>query len=319
MLIRTALVLMIVMACPALAQERCNTVVLGIQVLGSGGPYIGSARASSGYLLWRQGRAIVLIDIGGGTFVRFGEAGARLNDLELVAISHLHPDHSADLPALLWLSETVRQRPLKVAGPSGGGQFPDIASFVTRLFDSASGPFAVLAGTVRQNGRGVPLDVITVDAESAEATVVFEQDGVRITARGVPHGAVGSLTNTPSLAYRVQVGEQSIVFGSDQNGTDQRFVTFAQNADVLVMHLAISTQANDVQRELHATPEAVGRIARTSEVRQLVLSHIMEAPSEAPFRGTVSGTNLEANVRSVREVFAGPVVVADDLACIAIL
>ena len=46
-----------------------------LQVLGSGGPIADDGRASSGYLLWKDGQARVLIDTGGGIFLRFGEAG----------------------------------------------------------------------------------------------------------------------------------------------------------------------------------------------------------------------------------------------------
>jgi ribonuclease BN (tRNA processing enzyme) len=269
--------------------------------------------------VWREGRAIAMVDIGGGTFVRFGEAGARLNDLELLAISHLHPDHSADLPAFLWLSDTVRQRPLRVAGPSAGGQFPSVASFVERLFDSTNGAFGGLGGTVRQNGRGIPLDVTTIDAGSPDVSTVLEQDDLRVTARGVPHGVVGpTQTFAPSIAYRIEVGERSVVFGSDQNGTDAKFIRFAQGADLLVMHFAVSTEAPELQRSVHATPAIVGQIAKAAQARHLVLSHILEAPPDAPSPSFFSGTNLAANVAAVREVFSGNVTLADDLMCFVV-
>ena len=72
-----------------------------LQILGSGGPIADDGRASSGYVVWIDGQSRFLIDSGGGTFLRFGEAGARFKDLYHIAISHLHTDHSADLVALL--------------------------------------------------------------------------------------------------------------------------------------------------------------------------------------------------------------------------
>jgi ribonuclease BN (tRNA processing enzyme) len=97
-------------------------------------------------LVWQNGKSVMMVDAGGGTFLRFGEAGARLQDLSLLALSHLHPDHVSDLPALLWLSELVRQQPLKVAGPSGGGAFPRFDAFISRLFDPSMGAFPILGG-----------------------------------------------------------------------------------------------------------------------------------------------------------------------------
>ncbi|MFX9127707.1 MBL fold metallo-hydrolase, partial [Acinetobacter baumannii] len=58
-------------------------------------------RASSGYLIWRDGKARVLVDAGGGVALRFGEAGATMTDLDAILFTHLHVDHSGDFPALV--------------------------------------------------------------------------------------------------------------------------------------------------------------------------------------------------------------------------
>jgi ribonuclease BN (tRNA processing enzyme) len=86
------------LASPASAQT-CPAGPATVQILGSGGPVVNRERASAGYLLWVDGRARMLVDIGGGTYLRFGQSGAKLSNLALVGISHLHPDHLCDLPA----------------------------------------------------------------------------------------------------------------------------------------------------------------------------------------------------------------------------
>jgi ribonuclease BN (tRNA processing enzyme) len=80
---------------------------------------INRLRASTSYLLRIDAQAKILVDMGGGAFLRFGQAEARLSDLSLVAISHSHPAHVSDLPALLWLSNFARKEPLPIVGPSG--------------------------------------------------------------------------------------------------------------------------------------------------------------------------------------------------------
>lgn len=300
------------LAVEASAQATCSSEPLAVQVLGSGGPHAGGTRASSGYLVWRSGRAVVMVDAGGGTFLRFGEAGARLQDLSLLAISHLHPDHVSDLPALLWLSELARQQPLKIAGPSGGGAFPSFDTFLRRLFDGGSGAFPVLAGTLGRPGQGVRLDPVVVDASAATARHVLSEAGLEITAIGVPHG------NVPSIAYRIQVGDRSIVFGSDQNGSDSRFSAFAAGADVLVMHLALTEQAPPPIAQVHARPSTVGQVARTAQVKRLVLSHFIEAPSTVQTRERFSLFDLDQAVGEVRKHFAGLIDTAVDLQCIPI-
>ena len=52
--------------------------------------------------------------------------------------------------------------------------------------------------------------------------------------------------NIPALAYRVQTGGVSIVFSTDQNGTNPKFVDFAKGANVLIMHLAIPAGATSL-------------------------------------------------------------------------
>src|SRR5919108_1932162 len=123
--------------------QSCAANPVAVQILGSGGPRVNRDRASSGYLLWIDGQARVLVDIGGGAFFRFGQAQAKLSDLSLVAISHLHPDHVSDLPALLWLSHQARKDPLPIAGPSGNEVAPSFSTFLTRLFDEKTGAFQV--------------------------------------------------------------------------------------------------------------------------------------------------------------------------------
>lgn len=304
-------------------RRRCGTDATAVQVLGSGGPFADTNRASSSYLVWRAGRAVVMIDAGGGAFLRFGEAGARLDDLALLAISHLHPDHVSDLPALLWVSERARQKPLKVAGPSSGPLFPDISTFLHRMFNRTGGAFPVLGGTVGQAGNGVLLDVAVVDVNDRSVSTILKDDDLEVTAIGVPHTTPPPWeatveANVPTLAYRVRAGGFSIVFSGDQTGRDQKFVEFATGADVLVMHFALSTLASEAQAQIHATPTVVGQVARNANVKRLVLSHFMQAYLYDPGREGFSLSGLDHNIAEVKKYYSGPIVQAADLQCISL-
>src|SRR3954469_24627517 len=198
----------VILAAPAAAAaQSCAAGPAAVQVLGSGGPALNPERASASYLLWVGGRARMLVDIGGGAYLRFGQSRAKTSDLALVAISHLHPDHVSDLPALLWLSHTVRTEPLPIvgpsagkgaAGPAGNDVAPDFQTFLSRLFDEKSGAFQVLGGALGGKGNGVRLNVSTVDVLKTEPTKVFEGQGLKVTALGIPHA------NMPTIAYRVE-------------------------------------------------------------------------------------------------------------------
>ncbi len=303
---------LLVIAGQARAQDTCRTAALGVQVLGSGGPFAGTDRASTSYLVWVGGRAAVMIDAGGGAFLRFGESGADLESLSLLAISHLHPDHVADLPALLWLSERARKQPLPIAGPSGNPAFPGLSVFLRRLFDGASGAFQVLSGTVGGPGAGVSLGVTEVDASGTAPVSVLSAGGLRVTALPVAHG------NAPAIAYRVDVGDRSIVFSSDQNGRTAGFAHFARGADVLVMHLVLSPLAVATQQGLHAAPRTVGEVAATANARKLVLGHLTKASRFEAAPDTFSLSDLPGSIREVSSAYKGPVVVSNDLECIPV-
>jgi ribonuclease BN (tRNA processing enzyme) len=298
---------MLVLPVPSGASaQRCGAGPLTVQILGSGGPAINSERASSSYLLWIDGHARMVLDMGGGAYLRFGQSGAKLSDLALIAISHLHPDHVSDLPALLWLSRQVRKEPLPivgpsagtgVAGPAGNDVAPDFPTFLSRMFDEKNGAFQVMGATLgAAKGNGVPLNISVVDVLSAEPSTVFDAAGLKITALGIPHA------NMPTLAYRVETRDGSIVFSSDQNGTNPKFVDFARNANVLIMHLAIAAGATS---PLHAAPAVVGRIAQEAGVGRLIVSHI-------------GLFDLDAAIAELKTSYTGPLMIGADLQCTSI-
>ena len=111
-----------------------------LQVLGSGGPEMGDKRASSAYVLWIDGKSKVLIDFGGGASLRFEEVGARIQDLDVILLTHLHVDHTADLPALVKSSFFTRASgDLHIFGPDDNNFMPSTESFVKRLFEEDDG------------------------------------------------------------------------------------------------------------------------------------------------------------------------------------
>src|SRR5260370_6902018 len=88
------------LAAPSTASaQSCAAGPATVQILGSGGPAINRERASASYLLWVGGQAKMLVDMGGGTYLRFGQSGANLAPPPLVLLTHLHPDPPSHLPA----------------------------------------------------------------------------------------------------------------------------------------------------------------------------------------------------------------------------
>jgi len=284
--------------------SSCTTSAAALQILGSGGPVADDARASSAYLVWVQGKSRVLIDAGGGAFLRFAEAGANFADLDFIGISHFHADHSADLPALLKSGYfSNRERPLPVSGPAGGGGFPGLHEYLDGILSKDQGAYGYLSGYLDGSGGLPALEQVQVEMDQTKpATVLAEAEGLRIDALHVPHGIV------PALAFRLHMGDSSIVFSSDQNGSNEQFIDFAHDADILVMHMPVPEEVTGVGRRLHAPPSVIGQIAAKARVKTLVLSHFMAR----------SLRELDENVSIVREIFDGRILIASDLDCVAV-
>ena len=98
----------------------CGDTGVWIQILGAGGHEIDDSQAGPSYLVWIDNRARLLIDTASGSAARYDEAGADFNDLDAIALTHLHASNTIDLPAFLEGSVGLgRERPLPLFGPSG--------------------------------------------------------------------------------------------------------------------------------------------------------------------------------------------------------
>ena len=292
---------LVLMVLPIQAADRCPTQGVWVQVLGSGGPEIDDGRASSGYLIWVDGKARILVDMGGGSLLRFEQSGAQLNDLDLILLTHLHVDHSADLPYLLKASFfTDRDRDLNIYGPSGNQLMPATSEFVRKLF-GPQGAYRYLSSYL--DGSDIfQLRPHDVTASGKRRQLVLQKPDYRIAAVPVHHGPI------PSLAWRVELGDRSVVFSGDMSNANDTLTDLASKADLLVAHLAILEKASGVARNLHMPPSVIGKIAARAKVKQLLLSHRMKR---------TIGLELQTK-QVIKQHYQGPLAFAEDLQCVEI-
>lgn len=242
-------------------------------------------------------------DAGGGSALRFGASGARVADFDLIAFTHLHSDHSADLPAFIKSShfeDAPRKRALPVLGPTGTGLMPSTTQFVDGLFGAKTGVFRYLGP--QGNEQIFELKAQDLALGEAEVRVVYEQDGLRISATPVIHA------NIPALAFRVDVAGRSVTFSGDGNGNNGNLEKLAAGSSMLVAHLAIDDSFHFGERRLHAPPALIGQIAARAKVGSLVLSH--RRPETL---------GKEARLQAVIAAdYLGPISYAEDLSCFAL-
>ena len=300
----SVLTLLAIMFVPktVLAANHCEAKGVQLQVLGSGGPEIlHGGRASSSYLVWLDGKARLLIDAGGGSALNFSKTGAKFEDLDAIVLTHLHVDHSADLPAYIKASYfSERDRDLPVFGPSGNQLMPSTSQFIASLFASPTGAFKYLNNFI-DSSSGAAYKIRTHDVAFNNKTVWsgFENNRIKLSAISVHHGPL------PAVAWRVDLGGYSISFSGDMNGDYKSLEKLAQNTDMLVAHNAIPESSKGVARFLHMPPSVIGIAASNAKVKQLVLSHRM--------RRTLG--NEEETKRIIQRNFKGKVRFANDLDC----
>ena len=283
------------------AAVDCHEQGVWLQVLGSGGPEINDGRASSGYLVWQDGHARILVDMGSGSLSRFEQSKASINDLDVVLLSHLHADHSNDLPALIKSSFfTNRDRDLPLYGPTGNDLMPSTTSFVDKLF-GVKGAFRYLNNFLDGTGsyRLLPFNV---DVMSKDIITIVDNNRYQISAIPVDHGPI------PSIAWRVDINGKSLVFSGDMSNKKDVLRRLAKQVDILVAHHAIAEKANPIARNLHMPPSEIGRIAAKAAVKRLVLSHRMKR---------TLGKEKES-LSIISESYKGTVVFANDLQCFKI-
>ena len=145
--------------------------------------------------------------------------------------------------------------------------------------------------------------------------VVYQRNGVTVTAFGVDHAA-GS---TSAFGYRIEYEGRSLVISGDTRPSEN-LVRFAQGTDVLIHEVIVaragvlraSEQANRTF-DAHTTPEAAGRIFARVNPKLAVYTHV--SLLAGPIARSVLSEEILPRTRST---YAGAVEVGEDLMTIVI-
>lgn len=245
-----------------------NEIVL--TVLGAAGGYPYGGHACSGYLVETAGSRI-LLDCGPGVAARLLALG-RAVDVDAIAITHIHPDHTLDLVAVGYalMTEWIKHRTLhrvKLAMPVGGAAYLERLSglFGHRHWtftDDELGPGFASLREVARAGRDWMFDVFDVVEFAPGARV--DLGPVTVDTLPVDHipGAV---------AMRIDHAGRRLVYTGDTRWHGP-LVDFARDADLLVAEGHFS--GSHPPGGAHMSPAEAGRLARASGARRLLLTHL---------------------------------------------
>jgi len=262
------------------------------EVLGSGGPEI-DGRASASYLIWIDAKARVLVDTGSGSMLRFEESGAKLEDLELIALTHLHIDHVVDLPSYVKAGYfTHRRAPLPIVGPIANQYFPSTNEYMNIMFGK-KGAYRYMSDVLTPQSDSFQ---IVPESINAPSIVRKQYKNFTLSIINVNHGII------PALAFRIDVGNKSILISGDTSNTNKQLDKLAKNVDLFIAHHAIPEVHETYANNLHMTPSIIADVAYRAHVKKVVLTHRM--------RRTI-GEEKESR-KIIQKKYKGPVLFADD-------
>ena len=290
------LVLVVVVLLPAYLWAAPAKPALEVVVLGSGGPRA-FGRAGSSFIVLVEGVPRILVDAGPGAFLRIGELDIDLEKIDMVLLTHLHIDHSGDLPAFFNARALTSDGPItyRVFGPDGAGLFPKTSRFVDLLVGER-GAFAY------QKTFGAPetftVRDLAISLDSPRMKIV-DEGGLVVEEIATHHG------DCPSVAYRITYKGVAVVFSGDMDASAlPNLVQLAKNADLLIFNCAVLDPPGSPSQlyDLHTPPRKIGEAAHESGVKSLLLSHL--APD-------VEGQKAAVR-KSIRASYTGPVAFASD-------
>src|SRR5215469_9491101 len=233
-----------------------------VTLLGTGVP-IPSPDRFGPCTLVEAGERKFLIDAGRGAAIRLFQLKIPLGRIDVQLLTHYHSDHTSGVPDV-WLTGWLeshfgtRRTPYRVIGPTGTKELMTnlerayAADIRIRIADEHYPP---------EGGR------VIADEFAAEG-VVYEKDGIRVTAFEVNHGD----EIKPAYGYRVDYKGRSIVISGDTR-FNENVVKYGTGADVLVHEVAAVhpelLKDPQVQRVMahHTFPQEAGVVfhPRTSE------------------------------------------------------
>lgn len=242
-----------------------------LTILGSSGTHPGPERACASYLVEHDGYRL-LLDCGNGSLSNL-QRRVGLGDLDQILISHLHPDHFADLYGLYYGLRFLPGGPgsVGVLGPAG------TEAFVTQLLPPES------AATFSQR---LPVTEVAAGQVLALGPLL-----VSLFAAAHP---------VETLAVRVEADGAVLAYSADSGPADS-LIACAEGADLFLADTSWREADGPHPEGVHMTGAQAGRCAQAAGAARLLCTHVY--PSNDP----------EEVADEARAVFDGDVAVAHDL------
>jgi ribonuclease Z len=227
-------------------------------------------------------------------------------DVTKIFLTHLHSDHVISLPELLLFPwPQGRKTPLEVWGPTG------TRSMMQKLQEA-------FASDIRNRRHLLPAEGVNVVATEIREGVVYESNGVKVTAFLVDH------SKAPAFGYRVDFRGHSVAISGDTKPSEN-LVKFASGVDLLIH------EVNRWKQDPILTGPPDELLPNSRQTRKQAM-YIAEDHTDGAEAGKVfdrvkpklaifshyGGLDPQATLALVRQNYSGPVEFGEDLMTIEI-
>jgi ribonuclease Z len=275
-----------------------------VTLLGTGTPIPVVERFGPSILV-EAGSEKLLFDCGRGATLRLWQLRIPLSAVTAVFFTHLHSDHIVGFPDL-WLTGWLpnpfghRTEPMRVYGPKG------TEDMMVHLKQAYAADIRIRIADEKLSPDGAEI----IATEITEG-VVYEKNGVRVTAFNVDHGEFIK----PAFGYRIDYQGRSVVLSGDTR-VSENLIRFSKGTDVLFHEVAAAKAENlstsEAARRImghHTTPEDAGRVFSRVKPKLAVYTHIGLFSTDP----SITAPTVDDLVSLTRKTYSGPLEVGEDL------
>jgi len=275
--------------------DRTNDI-FRVTLLGTGAPPPVLDRFGPSTLV-EVGQQKFIFDAGRGAMQRLHQLCIPFADVSGIFLTHHHSDHVVGFPDL-WLTGWIgrpwgkRNVPLPVWGPEG----------TREMMEYLPKAFAV---DIRVRSHNYPVEGVRLLPTEISEGIVFDQNGVKVTAFKVDHFA----EKLPAYGYRIDYQGRSAVLSGDTT-FNENLIAHARGADLIVHEVtaaAGSAAENAAQLKRisanHTTPEQAGEVFNRAQPKLAVYNHLL----------LFGNAKLEDLIPATHKNYSGPLLVGEDL------
>lgn len=281
----------------AYAQE-----IFRVTLLGTGTPRAQPYRFGPATLV-EAGKQKLLFDAGRGVPIRLAQLRIPLKRINTLFITHYHSDHVSGIPDV-WLTGWLSARgagkpPFRVIGPTGAKEL------MANLERAYAADIRMRIADQKLPAAGAQI----ITEEFSSDGVVYERDGVRVTAFEVDHGD----HIKPAYGYRIDYKGRSALISGDTRFSEN-LIRNGMGVDLLVHAIAGSKpealESIVVRRILgrQTLPPQAATVFNRTKPKLAVYTHFSLQGTKKVPRITV-----DEIIAETRKTYSGPLQAGEDL------